>query len=383
MARLNHKGQPSAAGKAVNAASRQLKVSATFSPVAASTSTLSLVSPEDFKRILDQTDIQDLVRCRDVDILLSTAEKMILGRADMSEAATSHGASGIERIWQLVADYERNHPAFASKIEHWRLEVNYNLGEHGIEHWLTLARDTRKRITSSEGELQNRWHVSSMDILDSKYYLEKKDLSKGIMQNLAQLSRYATLEEGRTLLLENIDKRCRLRARPHGMSKDEVLTLTDAASSVKEAKKRKASDDINTDVKRPRSSRRKLNTSDSTSHPSITDSKPGLSTPLESAKGVDELDTHTASPGRQHQDVENDQGNDNTTTQSHNEGEDKSLQASKHVQTSDEHLADAPLGLGLAVRKQISQEQGDCDEERDFESDSLVCDYILNTSLVS
>lgn len=418
MARLNSKGRPIAAGKAVSAKSREIKTSATLSP---SISSISVASTEDFKRILDQTDIQDLYGCRDIDTLLSKAEKMILGRADMSEATISHSASGIESIWQLVADYKEKHPASASKIEQWRSELNNNLGEDGIDHWLTLAQETRKRITTYEGVLQDRWRISSKDILDSKYYPEKKDLSKGIMQNLAELSKHATPEERRTLLLENINKRCRLRARPHGMSKDEVLTLTDATSSVKEAKKRKAADHSDSDVQRPTNSRRKLNTKDSTFQPSNTNPKAGLAALPELPKGTYHLDALTASPSRQHQSGENDQRSESTTTQSHHDvGQGKGLQPTNDIQafdredsiadltsnippsdhasretngiahskryryglptiTSDtEHLAEASLVSGVKVNKPVSQDEGDNDKEIYSGSDSMVCSYILN-----
>lgn len=271
MARLNPNVHPVAAPVVIKKPPPTALAQTLPSP---NTSSISLTSTEDLTRVLEQKDVDDLKKCRDVNVLLAKAQGAILARTDMSEAVTSHGASGIETIWNLIATYEKKHPAAITQIQQWRKELNEHLGDKNIGYWLALAQETRDRITTYDSIVRKNWRVSAMEILEPQYYPGKQNLSKGMMQTLAELSRHTTQEEGRKLILESIDSRCRLRARVNGVSKHRVLTLIDIKSSVKQARERRGVSP------RPR---KKLKRNDTTYHGSHTILRSASVAPSESA----------------------------------------------------------------------------------------------------
>ncbi|KAI4136713.1 MAG: hypothetical protein LQ341_005486 [Variospora aurantia] len=146
-------------------------------------------------------------RAGDISATLRLAHEAILANDRFCQEVEEQCALNIASIWEYIDQRERSEPHHATLIQRWRQQGTQAIKHQTIEHYKTLAAVSQHRIDRYRARIRQAWGVESSQVLEPKHYKQDQGLSQACLQSLAHLSEHVPLEDGRSLILHQIQHR--------------------------------------------------------------------------------------------------------------------------------------------------------------------------------
>ena len=191
----------------------------------------------------DRTDIVKFIQGggENLENFLETAKGIVHNRYELSRNVKRYCAFDICTDWRKVADYVPQTPAEAATITHWQQDIR---SEINIDYYLSMADSTFKKYSQLISRIESAWGMHINIAIPQELIPPIGELSKSLIQKLAQLAECISHEQATALLKENVSKRtgrltrtARTRTSPYLMSSDVSSALEQSISKGRKASK--------------------------------------------------------------------------------------------------------------------------------------------------
>ena len=208
---------------------------------------IEVQSKLDLEQVVNSTDVAQFLATSDLNQALKLGKQIIIKRSQILEVVSSQSAWDISMVWKAIQKFQIERPEKSATIRHWQTAIDQQLQEHNnkaITYFLLLAEKTVQRLSAYEKRIYDSWGVLPSQVLPKDKYNADRPLSKTLLQNLATLTEYISLEEGQRMLSESIEKRSNKSTRSAYDRRKPYLVVGDVRTVVeKQQTRRKRSRD--------------------------------------------------------------------------------------------------------------------------------------------